>query len=201
MAMAGQGGWFHNEWVDKCRGSGSDSAWEGSLPLALGVQGFVHPDSSPDSLSQSNLICDPQCKIHSLHSSLTSSVHKLLFRPTPFPFPFFFFQLFIEISSKHCVKTADLMREKSSHKRSPCHYFWETSLHHFVYSLDQVNWGGEKVPVWSHTRISTTTFLISFAGSVFAGWRCSSMLLWQPVMLLILNRRRWHHAVEKHLLL
>lgn len=29
MAMVGQGGWFYNGWVDKCRGLGSNSSWEG----------------------------------------------------------------------------------------------------------------------------------------------------------------------------
>lgn len=32
MAMVGQGGWFHNGWVDKCRGAGSVWSWEGFLP-------------------------------------------------------------------------------------------------------------------------------------------------------------------------
>lgn len=32
MAMVGQGGWFHNGWVDKCREAGFLWSWEGLLP-------------------------------------------------------------------------------------------------------------------------------------------------------------------------
>lgn len=51
MVMVGQGGWFHNGWVDKCRGPSSDSSWEGILPQAMGVKGGVHPDISSDTLT------------------------------------------------------------------------------------------------------------------------------------------------------